>query len=221
MDSVTVCNLTVRFGKYEALKDVSFSLKKGDFLNVIGPNGSGKTTLIEVLTNLTTPSSGSITINEKKVGYLPQKLQTKKNFPITVKEVIYGGLDKIEKESTDNEIKKWLEIMNISHLINENMSILSGGQQQRVYIIRALISNPDLLILDEPTSALDPEFREGFYLFLNSLQKERNMTIINVTHDLSDTLKDNSLILYIDQEVKFFGESKEFKEFEHRGHKHV
>ncbi|HBG33146.1 MAG TPA: hypothetical protein DDW82_05485 [Acholeplasmataceae bacterium] len=101
------------------------------------------------------------------------------------------------------------------------MSFLSGGQQQRVFLIRALISDPELLILDEPTSALDPSFREKFYHLLDDLHTRNKTTIIHVTHDLTDAVKDDCKIMYIDQRIKFFGLYKDFEEFEHRGHHHA
>lgn len=217
-NSLEIKNLCVRFNNYDALKDISFNVPKGSFLNVVGPNGSGKTTLIEVLTNQITKYDGVVTINETNIGYLPQKLNAKKNFPITVSEVIKTASN---LKISDDEINKWLMIMDIPNLKNENMSVLSGGQQQRVYIIRALINKPNLLILDEPTSALDPGFREGFYIFLNNLQKQMDLTIINVTHDLADVQAPDSLMLYLDQELKYFGKTKDYYEFENRGHHHV
>ncbi|MDY0277461.1 MAG: metal ABC transporter ATP-binding protein [Acholeplasma sp.] len=220
MEILKIENLNVTFNGFNVLNNISFSLSQGDFLNIVGPNGSGKTTLVEVLTKLVKPSSGTITLNTNEIGYLHQKLQTKKNFPITVKEVILSAMKKPSKQSNE-EILKWLELMDIRHTINQNMAVLSGGQQQRVFLIRALINDPKLLILDEPTSALDPEFREGFYLFLHQYQKHNNLTIINVTHDLSDTLRKDSKVLYIDKTIKFFGPSNEFNAFEHGGHQHV
>src|SRR5690554_933203 len=150
-----VNDLSVVYSEYKALNNISFKINQGDFLNIIGPNGSGKTTLVEVLTNLKKPTSGNFKINESNVGFLPQNLTVKKNFPITVKEVILSG-----NEKTDySMLEKWLEIMDIKHLEDKNISYLSGGEQQRVFLVRTLLSNPKLLILDEPTSALDPTFR--------------------------------------------------------------
>jgi zinc transport system ATP-binding protein len=115
----------------------------------------------------------------------------------------------------------WLNKMEIPQLLDSSMSYLSGGQQQRVFLIRALIGEPDLLILDEPTSALDPSFREKFYLLLTDLQQASKITIINVTHDLTDVVKDDVKIMYVDQKIKFYGKYKDFHEFEHRGHSHA
>lgn len=217
-------HVNVSFGKSQVLEDVHFHLNPGDVLHIVGPNGSGKTTLVRTLVGLLKPTSGMIEIHARRMGYLPQKLYTKTNMPMTVHEVIYSGLShqKLRPCQRDCQlIDEWLEKMEITHLKHAPMTYLSGGQQQRVYIIRALISKPDLLILDEPTSALDPSFREKFYMLLDELQQQENMTIVHVTHDLTDAVKENCLVMYVDQKVKFFGTYKAFHEFEHRGHQHA
>src|SRR5690625_498992 len=217
MEILNVNNLEGKCNDYIALKNISFSLNEGDVLNIVGPNGSGKTTLVEVLTNMIKPFKGNYKFNTTNIGYLPQNLNIKKNFPITVKEVILSANNK------DNikDLNKWLTLMHVKHLLNKNISLLSGGEKQRVFLIRTLLSNPKVLILDEPTSALDPNFREGFYLFLQSLQKNYNITIINVTHHLENIDFYNSKVLYIDKELKYFGSAKNFKNISHSGDYHV
>lgn len=200
------------YGDYNALKNISFKLSKGDFLYIIGPNGAGKSTLVKILTNIVKPDNGTYNIYSNKLGYLPQSLNTKTDFPITVAEVIYTGFLKqsifISKEHK-NTINTWLEKMDLIGYYNEPMSSLSGGQQQRVLLIRALISNPDILILDEPTSALDPEFRKEFYKIINKLNKE-GTTIIFITHDVDELIKGDKLIMQIDREIQFFGLASDF-----------
>lgn len=217
--------VSVSFGKFNVLNHINFHMEKGDFLHIIGPNGSGKTTLVKLLIGLLKPTSGEISIEEGlQMGYLPQKMNTKANLPMTVMEVIYSGFRKqsiIPAKADIDLIKFWLNKMEIPQLLNSSMMFLSGGQQQRVFLIRALISDPDLLILDEPTSALDPSFREKFYQMLYDMQQQKNMTIIHITHDLTDAVKDNCLTMYVDQTVKFFGTYRDFHEFEHKGHHHV
>lgn len=217
MEILKVNNLFVSYGNVKAIENISFSINKGDFLNIIGPNGGGKTTLIQVLTGLIKPSSGSFSFYDQNIGYLPQNLAVKKNFPITVKEVILSGNDK----KFYNKIERWMEMMDIKHLINKNIDELSGGESQRVFLVRTLLSNPKVLILDEPTSALDPNFRDGFYLFLDSYQKEFKTTIINVTHHLDNINIENSKTLYIDREIEYFGLTKDFPQIDHRGDYHV
>lgn len=208
-------NVTVQYGKFVALKDASFKINKGDFVYIVGPNGSGKTTLIRALAGLLKPASGVIQNDEVNVGYLPQKLQSEFSFPITVKEIIYSGfkVQKLLPSKEDIELMEdWLGYMELPDSLNKQMSILSGGQQQRVYLIRALISNPDLVILDEPTSALDPAFRDHFMKMMDAYHKKNNPTIIYVTHEVENLMKPNSKIMYVNQVIQFFGGSSEYEE---------
>ena len=134
MEIIKVNNLSVNYGDIKAIENITFNINKGDFLNIIGPNGGGKTTLVQVLTNLIKPSNGSFSFNEENIGYLPQNLAVKKNFPITVKEVILSGNDK----KFYNKIDRWMEMMDIKNLKNKNIDELSGGEAQRVFLVRTL-----------------------------------------------------------------------------------
>ncbi|HOH94605.1 MAG: Zinc import ATP-binding protein ZnuC [Tenericutes bacterium ADurb.Bin024] len=218
--AVKLTDVSVNFGDVIALKNINFSINKGMLLYVIGPNGSGKTTFIRLLAKLLEQTHGTIEHSDDRLGYLPQKLNINPNFPITVEEVIYSGLAKqsLLISKGDRElIKSWLKRMQIPHLLKKPMAHLSGGQQQRVYIIRALISNPDFIILDEPTSALDPSFRSFFNDIITALHHE-GKTIIFVTHELHGALCDCASVLYIDQEIRFFGGLQEYFEKEKNIH---
>lgn len=207
-------DINKNFGLYQALQKITFSIKKGDFLHVVGPNGSGKSTLMKIIVGLMPSTSGSMTIATTRMGYLPQTLHVSDHVPMTVYEV----LKNITKD--ENLIDHWLNEINMFDYKFKPMKVLSGGQKQRVFLIRALILNPELLILDEPTSALDPTFRETFLALLHQLQSKHNMTIVHVTHDLTDVIKTKCKVLYIDQSVRFFGTYKEFQKFSHEGHHH-
>ncbi len=211
-------HVKVEYGNSVVLSDIDFYVNKGDYLNIIGPNGSGKTTLIKLLTNLQKPSQGKITIAPVVFGYLPQHLSQSAQIPANVYEVLKLSN---AKKPTDEAIKKLLSDMGMLDFIYQPMNKLSGGEQQRVYIIRALLSNPDVLILDEPISALDPEFRKFFYAYIEKLN-DQGMTIIHVTHDLSDGLRHGSRILELDQVVKFFGTFEQYQLLGHKkgGHHH-
>lgn len=198
---------SVSFGSLEALKNVTFQINQGDFLYIIGPNGSGKTTLVKLLAGLLKPNKGEVKRCDRSCGYLPQIFNVKRNFPITVKEVIYSGFKQqslfIKKKDNKN-INYWLEKMKIANLKNQLMFNLSGGQQQRVLLIRALINNPELLILDEPTSALDPHFRDYFYKLIKEIHNS-GTTVLFVTHDLHKPLFEKVKVLEVDQTIKFYG----------------
>lgn len=212
---------SVSFGNLEALKDITLKINSKDFLYIIGPNGSGKTTLVRLLAGLIKPTKGNVKRYNKSCGYLPQMIKLPTNFPITVKEVIYSGFEKqalFIKNKDEEKINYWLEKMDILELKNSLMFNLSGGQQQRVLLVRALINNPELLILDEPTSALDPDFRDYFYKLIKEVHNS-GTTILFVTHDLHKPIFDSVKVLEVDQTVKFYGTYEDYTK--KSGGKHV
>ncbi|MCX8085225.1 MAG: metal ABC transporter ATP-binding protein [Calditerrivibrio sp.] len=163
------------------LEDVSIEVREKDYLIIIGPNGGGKTTLLKLILGILKPNKGYIHFNRSlfKIGYVPQQISTKKSFPITVKKTITLGVKNCSNLSNLEQIV--LEL-NIQDILDKKISELSGGQLQRVLLARALISEPDLLILDEPTSNVDPYGTFCFFSYLEQLNKK--MTIILVTHNL-------------------------------------
>lgn len=190
------------------LKDISFEINEGEYVNIIGPNGSGKTTLIRLLTGLLEPTGGEIEFGHLRLGYVPQHLNHVKFMPSTVYEVLKNSnKDKV----SEDEMDFLLELMEIKPLKHKKMRLLSGGESQRVYIVRALLSKPDVLLLDEPTSALDPVFRKKFYKLIEDYH-QNGMTIIHVTHDLSDGLRHGSKIIQLDQIIHFIGSFDEFQD---------
>lgn len=217
-------DVTLSYGYLDVIKHASFTVHQNDFLNIVGPNGAGKTTLIKSLIHQIKPKHGEIIMQDLKMGYVPQKLTIKRNIPLTVLEFIYTGFTKqslIISKTDKALILDWLIKMKLDKsLLNEKVSHLSGGQLQRIYLIRSLISNPEVLILDEPASALDPNFREYFYELIKDIRRNNNLTIIHITHDLTDVILENSLVMYVDQEIKFFGTYIDYNKFEHEGHHH-
>jgi zinc transport system ATP-binding protein len=182
------------------LKDVNFSVSKGDFLGIIGANGSGKSTLIKMILNILVPWSGEVKLfgeNIKtlkswdRVGYISQKANSfNGSFPATVEEVILANLySKIGRFRFPNKQHKdqayeALEKVGMEAYGKKMIGNLSGGQQQRVFIARALVSNPDLLVLDEPTVGIDLKAEEALYCLLARINKELGLTIVMVTHDI-------------------------------------
>ncbi|MCX8109669.1 MAG: metal ABC transporter ATP-binding protein [Syntrophorhabdaceae bacterium] len=226
IEVLSVKDLSFRYNSTEVLSGVSFSLKSGDYLAIVGPNGSGKTTLIKTVLGFFEPSAGSVSLfgsspsrfnNWEKIGYLPQKLASlNPNFPATVKEIVALGLlskkgfPKKISLSDQEAIDYALSLMDIIHIKDEFIGELSGGQQQRALIAKALVSEPELLILDEPTTALDPEGRERFFETLQILNNQKNLTIIIITHDIGTIGRYASRLLYLDKKVIFYGGFDDF-----------
>ena len=173
------------------LKDINLRVKKNDFLGIIGPNGGGKTTLLKVILGLIKPTKGSVKFNntdDNLIGYLPQINTIDHKFPISVREVVLSGLMSHKKlfgryKSEDKEKAKVLmEQMGVLHLRDKNIGELSGGQLQRIFLCRAIISDPQILILDEPDTYVDSHFETELYGVLDDLNK--HMAIIVVSHDV-------------------------------------
>jgi zinc transport system ATP-binding protein len=226
IDVLSIENLYFRYNSSEVLSDISFSVKAGDYIGLVGPNGSGKTTLIKIILGLLKPHSGNISIFGKdistfsgwaRIGYLPQKMSAvNPRFPATVSEVVAMGL--LSKKSfpkhmnryDDSTVDNTLDLLDIKNLKNTPIGELSGGQQQRTLVARALVNNPEFVILDEPTDALDPEMRDRFFDIMNNLNKKKKVTVIIVTHDMGNIGRYTSKLLYIDKKLIFYGSFEDF-----------
>jgi zinc transport system ATP-binding protein len=212
----------MKYGRTEVLSDINFEVAQGDYIGIVGPNGSGKTTLMKGILGLLPPDSGEIIFNQELkgssfVGYLPQKAMINDRlFPAKVKEIVSLGLlanKRIPKFFTAadyEQIDAILAKLKISHLKENKIGNLSGGQQQRVLLARAMVNSPAMLILDEPTSALDPQIREEFYELIGGLNREDNVTILLVSHDVGSIGKYSKKMLYLDQKLIFYGTYLDF-----------
>lgn len=180
------------------LKDVNLTVYKNDFLGIIGPNGGGKTTLLKTILGLIKPTSGEIRFYKDQVeskvniGYLPQINKIDKNFPISVFDVILSGLKAKKHFLTyyTNEQKekatRTAQLMGLNSVINNPIGNLSGGQLQRTLLGRAIVDDPDLLILDEPSSYVDKKFETDLYQILEEINSKT--AIILVSHDVGTVI---------------------------------
>jgi zinc transport system ATP-binding protein len=224
--TISVDHLFFKYSAAEVLNDISFTIQVEDYIGLVGPNGSGKTTLIKTILGLAPVTEGSISLFDSnprefkewhRIGYLPQKFAAfNPFFPARVSEIVSLGL--LGKKSFPRRIDKSdelvldhvLSLLDIHAIRDKLIGQLSGGQQQRVLLARALVSEPELLILDEPTAALDPETRDKFFSTLQQLNRDHHITIIMVTHDIADIGKHASKLLYLDKKIIFFGGFDEF-----------
>ncbi len=194
------------------LNDISLTLPKGVYLSIVGENGSCKTTLIKLILGLLKPTSGSIEIDSNSIGYVPQRLDSfNSQFPITVKEVLSCHKKTLKNNSID--INSLLKAVNLLGFKNRLLGMLSGGQQQRVLIARALMGNPDIIILDEPSTGVDENNQKEIYSILKKLNKEDKKTIISIEHNLDIAINNSTHILKIENASIRLFTVEEFKEY--------
>ena len=191
-------NLSFGYTKDNIFENISFEIDEGDFVCLIGSNGAGKSTLLKLILNQLEKNSGNIKFNMGKnpyeeIGYVPQLgIGSSYNFPITVQEMVSLSLNKELrgfKRIKDSHIEKIsfaLMQVGMQEKIDCLYSELSGGQRQRVLIAKSLVATPKFLILDEPTNGIDEESRKSLFKLLSHLNKEHNITILMITHELSD-----------------------------------
>ena len=209
---VEVKNLKKKYGSKDAVKGISFNIKENEILGLLGPNGSGKTTTIGMMLGLLKPSNGEILIDGKKIEEnrietlqkinfispyieLPKKLTVKQNLIVYCK--LYNVLD------IKSRIEYLVEKLRLEDLLNRVTGELSSGQKNRASLAKALINNPTVLFLDEPTASLDPEIGDFVRSFLENYKKEKKISILLASHNMSEVtrlcktvlmMKDGSII---------------------------
>jgi zinc transport system ATP-binding protein len=205
---LTIEHLSAVYDKQTVLQEVNLTVNRLDFTGITGPNGSGKTTLVRIILGLLKPSEGRIRFYQNgnpvkaiKMGYLPQYNNIDRKFPISVQEVILSGLSaekslagrftQAHKERAQQTIAR----MGLEGLESRTVDQLSGGQLQRTLLARAIISDPQVVILDEPDTYIDKQFEARLYELLAEINKER--AVLVVSHDLNALRQHAKAIIYL------------------------
>lgn len=196
--SIKIESMSKSFGNFEALKNVSFEIKKGEFFSILGPSGCGKTTLLRIIGGFEEPNSGKLFIDDIDVIKLPPNKRHVntifQNYALFPHLSVYDNvafslrLKKADKKIIDEEVFKYLELVKLKDHSSKYPSQLSGGQKQRVSIARALINKPNILLLYEPLSALDAKLRQHMLVELDAIHDQIGITFIYVTHDQTEAL---------------------------------
>jgi multidrug/hemolysin transport system ATP-binding protein len=210
------------FGKDQILDKVSLSFEKGKFYGLLGPNGSGKSTTVNIMIRLLKADGGKV-VYYKDDGTVMTKEEEKKSIGVvfqygvldpflTVKENLISrttmyGYSKTEAEKIINEINTYLPI---DYLYKKKYDYLSGGQKRKVDIARALVHNPDLLILDEPTAGIDVEIRKDLWNAIHNIRKKKNITIILISHYLEEMLASDWLYVLFNKGIQYSGTLNDF-----------
>ncbi|OZM57708.1 zinc ABC transporter ATP-binding protein [Lottiidibacillus patelloidae] len=225
-----ISNVTYRYDDRNVIEDVSLTINRGDFLGLVGPNGSGKSTLIKIILGLIKPDKGTVLLfgeNQdkfkqwQKIGYVSQKANSfNSGFPATVFEVVAmglvgkKGLFSFQSSKDKKLIDEAIETVGMSAFKKRNIGELSGGQQQRVFIARALVSDPELLILDEPTVGVDNQHVQSFYKLLTNLNRNKGITLLLVSHDVGVISEKVTNVACINKTLHFHGDREAYKEYE-------
>lgn len=214
MAQIKCTDLTLAYDGHMVCEHLDFEIEKGDYVCIVGDNGSGKSTLMKALLSLKAPSKGDIRFDDglsrRDIGYLPQQSEAQKDFPASVEEVVISGCVSSLKgrffmgKADRLEAMQNMKMMGIYDLAKESYRNLSGGQRQRVLLARALCAAKSVLILDEPVSGLDPKATADMYELIHHLNKHTGTTIIMVTHDIENSLRDANKVLKMGKQPKFF-----------------
>jgi ABC-type Mn2+/Zn2+ transport system ATPase subunit len=190
---VTFDHATLGYGRRAVLTDISFEIPEGDFLGLVGPNGAGKTTILRALLGSLEPIAGTVTRDPTlRFGYVPQRDQVDYNFPLKVIDVVMmGRYDRIGlgRRPSDEDRRRAheaLEHVGIDRLADRSLADLSGGQKQRTLIARALVGEPNVLVLDEPTNGMDLVATTQILGLVRELHDSDGLTVLKVSHALNE-----------------------------------
>lgn len=225
---IAIEHVSFSYGEEKVLHDIHLEIFSGSFVGVVGPNGGGKSTLLKLILGLLPLQKGMIKIFNTpreyfrqwdKIGYVSQKANAfNRGFPATVYEIVRSGLVgksglfRFFPKDTKEKVLNALKAVDMEAYAQRNISELSGGQQQRVFIARALVTNPQILILDEPTVGVDREQVESFMKLLKKLNRQQGITVILVSHDWQSIKDSLTHVLHLNRTIRYYGDPKNYME---------
>ncbi|WP_312142050.1 zinc ABC transporter ATP-binding protein ZnuC [Pantoea septica] len=194
---VTLENISVHFARRPVLSGISLKLMPGRILTLLGPNGAGKSTLVRVVLGLLAPASGQIQRTPGlRIGYVPQKLHIDPTLPVTVERFML-----LTRGAKHADVLPALKRVQAGHLLNAPLQKLSGGETQRVLLARALLNQPQLLVLDEPTQGVDVNGQVALYDLIDQLRHELNCGVLMVSHDLHLVMAKTDEVLCLNHHI--------------------
>jgi ABC-2 type transport system ATP-binding protein len=202
--------LSKAYGARRALQDVSFSAAPGELLAIIGPNGAGKTTLLQIIAGALAPTTGTISVDRRDVGWVPQQPAIYSKLSVRENLRLFARLEKVL--DVDATIDRMLGQAGLADRADDTVATLSGGNQQRVNVVVGLLGDPAVLLLDEPTSSLDPRQRERLWEFVSGLARDGGTTVVYSTHNVAEAERyADRLLVLADGELLFAGTPAELE----------
>ena len=203
MNKLSINNLQKKFGSFEAVKRISFSIAKNQTVALLGPNGCGKTTTIAMILGLITSTSGSISINNQilkkdhhylsKMNFASPYVELPKKLTVLENLKVYAMM--YEVPDTKNRIEQLVEELNLAPILNKKTGELSSGQRNRVSLAKSIINNPEILLLDEPTASLDPDTGDFIRTFLENYKKKNSMATLLASHNMDEVSRLSDYVL--------------------------
>jgi ABC-2 type transport system ATP-binding protein len=202
--------LSKAYGDRRALQDVSFTAAPGELVAIIGPNGAGKTTLLQILAGALAPTAGSVSLDRREVGWVPQQAAIYSKLSVRENLRLFARLEKVP--DVDATVERMLDQTELRERAGDPVGKLSGGNQQRVNIAVGLLGDPAVLLLDEPSSSLDPRQRERLWAFVSGLAREGGTTVVYSTHNVAEAERfADRLLVLADGELLFTGTPSELE----------
>ena len=203
MNKLSINNLQKKFGSFEAVKKISFSIAENQTIALLGPNGCGKTTTIAMILGLITSTSGSISINNQilkkdhhylsKMNFASPYVELPKKLTVLENLKVYAMM--YEVPDTKNRIEQLVEELNLAPILNKKTGELSSGQRNRVSLAKSIINNPEILLLDEPTASLDPDTGDFIRTFLENYKKKNSMATLLASHNMDEVSRLSDYVL--------------------------
>ena len=220
MAQIICRNLAIGYDGKAIVQNMNFSVNTGEYLCVIGENGAGKSTFMKTLLGLQPPIQGEIlfgdNLKQNEIGYLPQQTEVQKDFPASVREIVLSGcqnqlgLRPFYNRKEKSYAEAILNKLQITDLAEQCYRELSGGQKQRVLLARALCATKKMLWLDEPEAGLDPKAAKEMYYLIQKINREENITVIMISHDIQIAVNYASHVMKIGPNI-FYGTSEEYR----------
>ena len=220
MAQIICRNLAIGYDGKAIVQNMNFSVNTGEYLCVIGENGAGKSTFMKPLLGLQPPIQGEIlfgdNLKQNEIGYLPQQTEVQKDFPASVREIVLSGcqnqlgLRPFYNRKEKSYAEAILNKLQITDLAEQCYRELSGGQKQRVLLARALCATKKMLLLDEPVAGLDPKAAKEMYYLIQKINREENITVIMISHDIQIAVNYASHVMKIGPNI-FYGTSEEYR----------
>jgi zinc transport system ATP-binding protein len=184
-------------GERTLLENINLQLNPAEIVTIVGPNGAGKTSLLRVALGLQKPTSGTVELADNiTIGYVPQKIHIDPTFPMTVRRFLA-----LAKTAHKKPFEELLAEVGAEHIIDAPLHTLSGGELQRLLMARALIRNPNVLVLDEPVQGVDVHGQSELYSLISRVRTERNCAILMVSHDLHLVMSSTDRVLCLNQHI--------------------